>query len=144
MMWSGGSLLLGIYGCDGGIHLLLRLQWMPLGDGAAGVGQHVGPMFQPGPRGLASHQDLPNGVVLANLVIIQDCDYSLDFLWKWRESLQKTAQTPRGSPSLTQDALFSSPGWKRESPGCISPNVSEVMEDLADNTNHILSVRPPA
>lgn len=88
-MWPGGSLLLGIYGCDGGVHLLLWLQWMPLGDGAAGVGQHVGPVFQPGPRGLASHQDLPDGVVLADLVIIQDCDYSLDFLWRWRERVQR-------------------------------------------------------
>lgn len=73
-------LLLGIYGCDGCIHLLLRLQRMPLGDGATGVGQHVGPVFQPGPCGLASHQDLPNGVVLANLVVIQHCDHSQDFL----------------------------------------------------------------
>lgn len=37
-MCSGGSLLLGIQGCEGGIHLLLWLQWMPLGDGATGVG----------------------------------------------------------------------------------------------------------
>lgn len=94
-VWSGGSLLLGIYGCDGGIHLLLWLQWMPLGDGAARVGQHVGPVFQPGPCGLASHQDLPNGVILANLVIIQDCDNSLDFLWKWGEKIQRTTQILR-------------------------------------------------
>lgn len=73
-------LLLGNYGCDGGVHLLLRLQWMPLGDGAAGVSQHVGPVFEPCPRGLAAHQDLPNGVVLANLVIIQNGDHGLDFL----------------------------------------------------------------
>lgn len=85
-MCSGGSLLLGIYGCDGGIHLLLWLQWMPLGDWATGVGQHVGPVFQPGPRGLASHQDLPDGIVLANLVIIQHCDHCLDFLWKWQRN----------------------------------------------------------
>jgi len=76
--WLGGwgGLLLGIQRCEGGIHLLLWLQWMPLGDGATGVGQHVGPVFQPGPRALASHQDLPNSVVLANLVIIQHCDHS--------------------------------------------------------------------
>lgn len=80
-MRSGGSLLLGVDGCNGSVHLLLRLQRMPLGDGAAGVGQHVGPVFQPGPGGLAAHQDLPNGIVLADLVIIQDSDYSLDFLW---------------------------------------------------------------
>lgn len=79
-MCSGGSLLLGNNGCDGGIHLLLWLQWMPLRDGAAGVGQHVGPVFQPGARGFASHQDLPNGIVLANLIVIQHCDNSLDFL----------------------------------------------------------------
>lgn len=75
-------LLLGNYGCDGGVHLLLWLQWMPLGDGAAGVGQHVGPMFEPCPRGLAAHQDLPNGVVLANFVVIQHRDHGLDFLQK--------------------------------------------------------------
>lgn len=86
-MCSGGSLLLGIYGCDGSIHLLLWLQWMPLGDGATGVGQHVGPVFQPSSRGLASHQDLPNGIILANLVIIQHCDHSLDFLRKRRERI---------------------------------------------------------
>lgn len=79
-MRSGGSLLLGSYGCDGGVHLLLRLQWMPLGDGTAGVGQHVGPVFEPGPRGLASHQDLPDGVILADLVVIQHRDHGLDFL----------------------------------------------------------------
>lgn len=75
-------LLLGNYGCDGGVHLLLRLQWMPLGDGAAGVGQHVGPVFEPRPCGLAAHQGLPNGVVLANLVVIQHRDHGLDFLQK--------------------------------------------------------------
>lgn len=91
-MCSGGSLLLGIYGCDGGIHLLLWLQWMPLGDWATGVGQHVGPVFQPGPRGLASHQDLPNGIVLANLVIIQHCDHCLDFLWKWQRNNHNKVQ----------------------------------------------------
>lgn len=78
-----GVLLLGSQGCEGGIHLLLWLQWMPLGDGTTGVGQHVGPVFQPGPCGLASHPDLPNGIVLANLVIIQHCDHSLDFLGEW-------------------------------------------------------------
>lgn len=58
---------------------------MPLGDGATGVSQHVGPVFQPGPCGPASHQDLPNGVVLANLVVIQHCDHSQDFLGRTRE-----------------------------------------------------------
>jgi len=79
-VWRWRSLLLGIHGCEGGIHLLLWLQWMPLGDGAAGIGQHVGPVFEPGPRGLASYPDLSDGIVLANLVIIQDCDHSMDFL----------------------------------------------------------------
>lgn len=92
-MWSGGSLLLGIQGCEGGIHLLLWLQWMPLGDGTTGVGQHVGPVFQPGPRGLASHPDLSNGIVLANLVIIQHCDHSLDFLGETGEKHHNKVQT---------------------------------------------------
>lgn len=76
MCSGGGGLLLGIQRCEGGIHLLLGLQRMPLGDGATGVGQHVGPVFQPGPCALASHQDLADGVVLANLVIIQHRDHS--------------------------------------------------------------------
>lgn len=81
-MSARGSLLLGIQGCEGAVHLLLWLQWMPLGNGAAWVGQHVGPVFEAGPRGLASHPDLPDGIVLANLVIIQHCDHGLDFLRK--------------------------------------------------------------
>lgn len=85
---GGGSgddgLLLGSEGRKGTIHLLLRLQWMPLGDGAPGVGQHVGPVLQPGSCGLASYPDLPNGVVFANLVIIQHSDHGLDFLGEQR------------------------------------------------------------
>lgn len=77
---SGGSLLLGVQGCKGTVDLLLGLEWMPLGYGAAWVGQHVGPVFQARPRGLAPHPDLPDGIILANLVIIKHCDNSLDFL----------------------------------------------------------------
>lgn len=101
-MCSGGSLLLGIQSCEGGIHLLLRLQWMPLGDGATGVGQHVGPVFQPSTCGLASNPDLPNGVIFANLVIIQHCDHGMDFLEEQRESGKRRfrcPQTERGSNS---------------------------------------------
>lgn len=47
---------------------------MPLGDGAARIGQHVGPVLQTEARRLAAHEDLSNGVVLADLVIIKHCD----------------------------------------------------------------------
>lgn len=79
-VWGRGGLLLGVQGCQRSINLLLGLQWMPLSDGAARVGQHVGPVLQLGARRLAAHPDLPDGVVFTNLVIIQHCDHSLDFL----------------------------------------------------------------
>ncbi|KAG7221579.1 hypothetical protein INR49_017110 [Caranx melampygus] len=101
-----------IRGCEGGIHLLLWLQWMPLGDGTTGVGQHVGPVFQPGPCGLASHPDLPNGIVLANLVIIQHCDHSLDFLGGTGEKHHNKVQIiiPLSILQQNTDGEFSSSG----------------------------------
>lgn len=92
--WVGVEvgLLLGIQGCEGAIHLFLRLQWMPLGNGATGVGQHVGPVFQPSPCGPASYPDLPDGIVLANLVVIQHCDHSLDFLGEEGQSIANKVQ----------------------------------------------------
>lgn len=76
--WS--VLLLCSQGCQLTINLLLRLQWMPLGNGSARVRQHVGPVFQTQASRLAAHEDLSDGVVFTNLVIIKHCDNHQDFL----------------------------------------------------------------
>lgn len=107
------GLLLGIQGCESGIHLFLWLQWMPLGNGATGVGQHVGPVFQPSPCGLASYQDLPNGIILANLVVIQHCDHSQDFLGEQEERFTKSEVDCRNL-TLLKDILI---GYWCQKPG---------------------------
>lgn len=55
---------------------------MPLGDGSPGVGQHVGPVAQLRPRAVEAHKDLADGIVLADLVIVQNSYNNLHFLWK--------------------------------------------------------------
>lgn len=107
------GLLLGIQGCESSIHLFLWLQWMPLGNGATGVGQHVGPVFQPSPCGLASYQDLPNGIILANLVVIQHCDHSQDFLGEQEERFTKSEVDCRNL-MLLKDILI---GYWCQKPG---------------------------
>lgn len=54
---------------------------MPLGDGSPGVGQHVGPVAQLRPRAVEAHKDLADGIVLADLVIVQNSYNNLHFLW---------------------------------------------------------------
>lgn len=54
---------------------------MPLGDGPARVGQHVGPVFKRSSLRFAAHPDLPDSVVLADLVVVEHCNHGLDFLW---------------------------------------------------------------
>lgn len=53
---------------------------MPLGDGSPGVGQHVGPVAQLRPRAVEAHKDLADGIVLADLVIVQNSYNNLHFL----------------------------------------------------------------
>lgn len=70
------------------VHLLLRLQHVPLSDGSPGVGQHVGPVAQLRPRAVEAHKDLADGIVLADLVIVQNSYNNLHFLWKgetWKQ-----------------------------------------------------------
>lgn len=62
------------------VHLFLRLQHVPLGDGSPGVGQHVGPVTQLRPRAVEAHKDLADGIVLADLVIVQNSYNNLHFL----------------------------------------------------------------
>ena len=53
---------------------------MPLGDGAPRVGQHVGPMAELRARAVEAHEDLADGIVFADLVIVQNGDHDLHFL----------------------------------------------------------------
>lgn len=62
------------------VHFLLGLQHVPLGDGSPGVGQHVGPVAQLRPRAVEAHKDLADGIVLADLVIVQNSYNNLHFL----------------------------------------------------------------
>lgn len=63
-----------------GVNLLLDLQGVPLGDGAPGVGQHVWPVSQLRPGAIVAHKDFADGIVLANLVIVQNSYHHLHFL----------------------------------------------------------------
>lgn len=88
--WWGNSvggrstLFLCSQGCQLTIDVLLWLQWMPLGNGATRVSQHVRPVLQTQACCLTAHKDLPNGVILTNFVIIKHCDHDDDFL-QWQQ-----------------------------------------------------------
>lgn len=75
-----GLLLLCCQRCKLTINILLWLQWVPLGDGAARISQHVWPVLKTQAGSLATNKDLPNGIVLTYLVIIKHCDNYQDFL----------------------------------------------------------------
>lgn len=74
------KLLLGIKGSQSAIDIFLRLEGMPLGDWAARVGQHVGPVLQRCAWGFAAYEDLSNGIVLADFVVVEDRHHHNDFL----------------------------------------------------------------
>lgn len=74
------KLLLGIEGRQSAVDIFLWLEWMPLGDRAARVGQHVGPVFHACALGFAADEDLPNGIVLTDLVVVEDRHHHNDFL----------------------------------------------------------------
>lgn len=62
------------------VHLFFWLQGMPLGNGAARVGQHVRPVPQLCAGGVVANKYLANGFILPQLVIIQHGDHNLHFL----------------------------------------------------------------
>jgi len=62
------------------IYFFLGLQRVPLGNGPPGVGQHVGPVPQLRARGVAACEDLADGFVLPQLVVVQHRDDHLHFL----------------------------------------------------------------
>lgn len=67
------------------VDVLFGLQWMPLGDGATGVGQHVRPMLQTQAGCFATHKDLPDGIILSDLVVVKHSDGHQDFLQDQQE-----------------------------------------------------------
>lgn len=70
---------------------------MPLGDGPPGVGQHVRPVPQLCACGVAAHEDLAYGFVLAQLVVVQHSDHYLDFL-QGKQRREGVGRQRRGIP----------------------------------------------
>lgn len=62
------------------IHLFFRFQGVPLGNGAARVGQHVRPVPELCACGIVANKDFSNSFILSQLVIIQNSNYNLHFL----------------------------------------------------------------
>ena len=58
---------------------------MPLGDGSPGIGQHIRPVAELRARAVEAHKDLADGIVLADLVIVQNSYNNLHFLERERE-----------------------------------------------------------
>lgn len=104
--WS--MLLLCSQRCQLAIDVLLWLQWMPLGDGAAWISQHVGPVLKTKASRLAAHEDLSNGVILTDLVIIKDCDRHQDFLRREQDNASFSLVLP---PKTSKCELFCFTAW---------------------------------
>lgn len=92
---KGGFFLLLLDG-QHGINLLLDLQSVPLGDGSPGVGQHVWPVSQLRAGAVVAHKDFADGVVLADLVIVQDRHHHLHFL-------EGDTKRTKGQPALRME-----------------------------------------
>lgn len=69
---------------QGGVDLLGRQQVVPLSDWPPRVGQHVGPVPQLVPWGVAAQEDLPHGVVSCHGVVVPDGDHQVHPLWTTR------------------------------------------------------------
>lgn len=76
------KLLLGIKGSQSTVDVFLRLEGMPLSDGAARVGQHVRPVLERCAWGFAANEDLPDGIVFSDLIVVEDRHRHKDFLVK--------------------------------------------------------------
>lgn len=86
------ELLLGMESSQRGVYVLFLFQGVPLSDRAAWVGQHVGPVLQLCARGLAANKDLSDGVILTNLVVVEDGDHHKDFLGSKTKTTLKVIQ----------------------------------------------------
>lgn len=67
---------------------------MPLGDGPPGVGQHVCPVPQASPPGRRPYSHPPDGLVLAQLVVVQHSQLHLDLLG-WAGEEEETERVRR-------------------------------------------------
>lgn len=65
---------------QGFIHHLWGLQDVPLGEGPAWVGQHVGPVPQLVARGSAAQEEFANGLILDHFVMIPNGDDHIHIL----------------------------------------------------------------
>lgn len=61
---------------------------VPLSYWPAWVGQHVGPVALLSPSAVGTQHHFPNGIVFANLIVVQHSHCNLHFLWNThRESV---------------------------------------------------------
>lgn len=64
--------------CQSAIHLFGGQEGVPLGHGPAWVGQHVCPVSQLVTCGITTQEDLPNGIIPADFVMIPHRNHQLD------------------------------------------------------------------
>lgn len=64
--------------CQGGIHLFGGQEGVPLGHGPARVGQHVCPVPQLVARGIAAQENLANGIIPADFIMVPHRNHHLD------------------------------------------------------------------
>ena len=64
---------------------------MPTGDGSSRGGQHVGPVTQLSTGGTTSDDNFTNWIIWADLIIIENSYYHLDFLdlFEWNFKTEK-------------------------------------------------------
>lgn len=74
------KLLLGPQSGESAVDIFLGLEGMPLSDGSTRVRQHVRPVLRWRGCGFASDEDLPDGIILADLVVVKDGHRHDDFL----------------------------------------------------------------
>lgn len=84
---------------------------MPLGNGPPGVGQHVCPVPQASSPHRCPDSHPPNGLILAQLVIVQHGQLHLDLLetgraWGKRDrSVREGGKARRGSRIIAKETL---------------------------------------
>lgn len=96
------------------IYFFLWLQRVPLGNGPPGVGQHVGPVPQLRAGGVAAREDLADGFVLPQLVIVQHRDDHLHFLKE--ETFFRGVERRSGRDCSMASMLPPTPGWLGREP----------------------------
>lgn len=83
--FAGERNLDGVLQCQGVIHLFGGQESVPLGHGPARVGQHVCPVPQLVARGITAQEDLPDGIIPADVVMVPHGNHQPDPLQGERE-----------------------------------------------------------